>query len=133
MPVNTEQVRKSGRDIAANLSLHGYGVAYFAATELQKQLNDIIALLNDEDIKRAYGSRDIWQVIDQVATLELGGARNSIRYRTIASAGAVIILWLPDHADGLAHPGRAEILALAQIPNPLPLAKADHPTPHHPH
>jgi hypothetical protein len=128
MPVNTEQVRKSGRDIAANLSLHGYGVAYFAATELQKQLNDIIALLNDEDIKRAYGSRDIWQVIDQVATLELGGARNSIRYRTMASAGAVIIRWLADHADVLAQPGRAEILDLAQIRSPLPLAKGVKPT-----
>ncbi len=128
MPVNTEQVRKSGRDIAANLSLHGYGVAYFAATELQKQLNDIIALLNDEDVKRAYGSRDIWQVIDQVATLELGGARNSIRCRTMASAGAIIIRWLADHADVLAQPGRAEILDLAQIRSPLPLAKGVKPT-----
>src|SRR5260370_17755955 len=101
MPVNPEQVRKSGRDIAANLSLHGYGVAYFAATELQKQLNDIIALLNDEDIKRAYGSRDIWQAIDQVATLQLAGPRNSIRYRTLASARAVIYPWPAAHTH---HP-----------------------------
>ena len=123
MPVNTEQVRKSGRDLAANLSLHGYGVAYFAATELQRQLNEVIALLSDDDVKRAYGSRDMWQVIDQVATLELGGARNSIRYRTEATAGAIIIRWLADHADVLAQPGRADILDLTQIRSPLPMAK----------
>jgi hypothetical protein len=123
MPINTEQVRKNGWDLAANLSLHGYGVAYFAATELQKQLNDVVALLSDEDVKRAYGARDMWQVIDQVATLELGGARNSIKYRTQATAGAIVIRWLADHADVLSQPGRTDILDLAQIRSPLPLPK----------
>ncbi|MFA6986804.1 MAG: hypothetical protein WC213_11415, partial [Arenimonas sp.] len=37
--VSQEQVRKAGRDLAANLSLHCYGIAYFAATELQTMIS----------------------------------------------------------------------------------------------
>jgi hypothetical protein len=108
--VSVEQVRKSGRDLAANLSLHGYGVAYFAATELQSQIKDAITLLSDPEIRNAYGARDMWQVIDQVATLELGGARNSVRYRTMATAGAIIIRWLADRSDLLASSSRAPLI-----------------------
>jgi hypothetical protein len=97
--VSQEGARKAARDLAANLSLHAYGMAYFAAIELQQHITEIIAILSDEEVKTAYGARDMWQVIDQVATLELGGARNSVRYRTLATAGAIIIRWLANHAD----------------------------------
>lgn len=111
--VTQELVRKSGRDLAANLSLHGYGVAYFAATELQETIKDAIAILSDDEVKTSYGARDMFQVIDQVATLELpGGARNSIRYRTMATAGAVIIRWLADRAEQLAAVAGSPILTL---------------------
>lgn len=100
--VSLETVRRSGRDLAANLSLHGYGIAYFAATELQTQLNEAVTLLSDTEIKSAFGARDMFQVIDQVATLELGGARNSIRYRTLADSGAIIIRWLANRRMELA-------------------------------
>jgi hypothetical protein len=39
-----------------------------------------------QTIGTAYGQRDMWQVIDQVNTSELGGARNTARYRTQAGA-----------------------------------------------
>jgi hypothetical protein len=106
-----EIVRKSGRDLAANLSLHGYGVAWFAATELQDTIKDAIEILNDAEVKNSYGARDMFQVIDQVASLELGGARNGIRYRTMANAGAVIIRWLANHARELASPAGLVILS----------------------
>jgi hypothetical protein len=123
LTVNTQQVQKAARDLAANLSLHGYGVAYFAATELQSQIKDAISVLGNQEIKGAYGARDMFQVIDQVATLELGGARNSIRCRTMANAGAVIIGWLAARANLLASPGRVRILDLDVIrdENPRPL------------
>src|SRR4030095_9738068 len=38
--------------------------------------------------------RDMWQVVDQVATIDLGGAANTHSYRTMATAGATIISWL---------------------------------------
>ena len=129
MPVNAEQVREAGRDLAANLSLHGYGVAYFAAIELQTQLNDVISLLSDEEVKRCYAARDMWGVIDQVATLELGGAGNSVRYRTMATSGAIIIRWLADHADVLAQAGSAELIDLNQLRNALLTACGTEATP----
>ena len=108
--VSQEAVRKAARDLAANLSLHGYGIAYFAATELQAQINDIITLLSDEEIKNSYGARDMWQVIDQVSTLELGGPRNSTRYRTMAHNGAVIIRWLANNASRLSGSSLVPVL-----------------------
>jgi hypothetical protein len=108
--VSQEQVRKAGRDLAANLSLYGYGMAYFAATELQTQIREIIEVLSDPDVKGSYGARDMWQVIDQVAALELGGARNSVRYRTMAQSGAVIIRWLANNASRLSGVGRLKLL-----------------------
>ena len=116
--VSQEQVRKSGRDLASNLSLHGYGIAYFVATELQTQIQEAIDLLSEPDIKMAYGARDLWSVIDQVATLELGGARNSVRYRTMATAGAIIIRWLAERADKLASATTLSILDPAEISRP---------------
>jgi hypothetical protein len=116
--LSQEQVRKSGRDLAANLSLHGYGIAYFAATEFQNQIGEIITLLSDPEIKTAYGARDMWQVVDQVATLELGGAKNSVRQRTMATAGAVIIRWLAEHAEVLSGNNQVTVLNVSDIRNP---------------
>jgi hypothetical protein len=104
-PVSQEGLRKAGRDLAANLSLYGYGVAYFAATSLQEQIKDILEILQTDDVKSAYGARDMWQVVDQVASLELGGARNTVRYRTMAQTGGTIIRWLGNHAAALASFG----------------------------
>ncbi len=116
--VQQEQVRKSGRDLAANLSLYGYGMAYFAATELQNEINEIIELLSTPEILNAYGARDMWGVIDQVASLELGGARDSVRYRTMASAGGIIIGWLASHGPQLAAVGGGNILDENEIARP---------------
>ena len=118
--ISQEGVRKAGRDLAANLSLHGYGVAHFAATDLQAQLNEIIALLSDTETKNAYGARDMWQVIDQVATLELGGARNSSRYRTMAKTGAVIIAWLAKHARDLSSTSHTTLLNVPDLMQATP-------------
>lgn len=108
--VSQEQVRKAGRDLAANLSLYGYGMAYFAATELQNQVREIIEILSDEEVRASYGARDLWQVVDQVAALELGGARNAVRYRTMAQSGAVIIRWLARNAKRLSAVGGLKLL-----------------------
>ncbi len=123
--VSQEQVRKSGRDLAGNLSLHGYGIAYFAATELQDQIKEIQKLLSDPEIKNAYGARDMWQVVDQVATLELGGAKNSVRYRTMAHSGAVIIRWLANRAPILASSSLERVLKEEDIRSQISAKKRD--------
>jgi len=117
IPVSQQQVKKAARDLGANLSLHGYGIGYFAATELQNQIREIIGLLSDPDIKNAYGARDMWQVIDQVASLELGGAKNSIRYRTMATSGAIVIRWLAEHAQVLVSTDQIIVLDVNQLRN----------------
>jgi hypothetical protein len=122
-PVTQEGLRKAGRDLAANLSLYGYGVAYFAATSLQDQIKDIIEILQTDDVKGAYGARDMWQVVDQVASLELGGARNTVRYRTMAQTGATIVRWLGAHASELSAFGNVidetEVRRNIKSPNPM--------------
>jgi hypothetical protein len=127
MPVSLEQVRKSGRDLAANLSLYGYGVAYFAATDLQAQINDMADILKDPEVRSAYGAKDMWQVIDQVALIELGGNRNAVRYRTVARAGAVIIRWLAQNAKRLGN-GNSRPLIDTTAPVPADHRPLDNPT-----
>jgi hypothetical protein len=123
--VSIEQVRKSGRDLAANMSLYGYGVAYFAATELQGQINDMADILRDPEVRSAYGAKDMWQVIDQVALIELGGNRNAVRYRTVARSGAIIIRWLANEAKRLGN----GILVLDQAtPGPTGYKPLNDPT-----
>lgn len=97
--IGQQQVRKAARDLARNLSAHGYGMALYAAIELQAEINKIIQLLSHKDILRAFGALDMWQVIDQVAALELGGARNTARYATLATCGAIITAWLANNVS----------------------------------
>src|SRR5262249_2253571 len=42
--ITQERVRKAGRDLAGNLSLHGHCSAFFTADKLQKQIEEILDL-----------------------------------------------------------------------------------------
>ena len=99
--VHQEQVRQSGRDLAANLSLHGFGIAYFAATELQQEITDIIELFSEPEVKAAYASRDMYQVVEQIMLFAGGQVESSVQKRVTANAGAVIIRWLANNASRL--------------------------------
>ena len=116
-PVSHQQVRKAARDLASNLSLHGYGMAYYAAVELQEQIKFMIQLLGDKDIRGNFGARDMWQVIDQVATLELGGAKTSSRYRTLATCGTIITAWLAQNAPEIMS-ASGPLLDITEIRHP---------------
>ena len=113
--ISQQQVRKSGRDLATNVSSHGYGIAYPMATELQKEINDVMAILKSGEIQDAYGAKDMWQLVDQVAGLELGGAKNSVKYRTMASAGATVFAWLANKSTDLASTSYTPILDVTQL------------------
>src|SRR5262245_491959 len=98
---NDLALRRAARDLAQNLSLHGWGMALFAAVDLQKQISFAVRLLSDPEITSAYGTRDMWHVVDQVATMDLGGMANTNRYRTMAITGATIISWVAANAAKL--------------------------------
>lgn len=118
-PISHQQIRKAARDLAVNLSLHGYGMAYHAALDLQGQIKFMIDLLGDKEIMANYGARDMWQVVDQVATLELGGAKTSSRYRTLATCGAIITAWLANNADHIRRAG-GPIIDMDEVRQPRP-------------
>ena len=82
-----QRARKSCRDLAANLSLHGYGMAYYAAGELQKQLNFVIDVLGHPEIRANFAARDMWQVVDQINTLHRAGRRIRSSTRRSPPAG----------------------------------------------
>ena len=127
--ISAQQVRKAARDLASNLSLHGYGMAYYAALDLQDQIRTIIKLLSDADIRSAYGAKDMWQVVDQVATLELGGAKTSSRYRTLATCGAIITAWLADNVARINRP-TGPIIDINEVLSPLPRSSGQKATTH---
>jgi hypothetical protein len=103
MAVSQEQVRKAGRDLGANMSRNGYGIAYFAATDLQTSITEFIDVLQNAELRNVFGARDMWQVVDIVNANYLGGARNTQRYRTQAKAGAVIIRWIANNVNRLSN------------------------------
>lgn len=102
--VNNEYVFKNARDLAVNLSLHGYGAAHFAAVELQKLITDVKKMLSFSDVLNAYGVRDYNQLIERVSSNYLGGPVNGVRQRTMATTGKNIILFLAQHAPELSSP-----------------------------
>ena len=97
--VSDEQLRQAARDLASALSVRGSGVTHAAVQDLQEQMNFAVRLLSASEITSSYGVRDMWQLIDRVAQTELGGARNSSRYRALARAGAIIAAWLANRVS----------------------------------
>ena len=115
--VSQEQVRKAGRDLAANLSVHSFGIVRFAAAELQQTILEYRDLLSDPELRACFGARDMWQVMDQVNANYLGGPRNTHRHRTQARSAAVVIRWLANHHERLS--GRyGEVISMNALSNP---------------
>ncbi len=102
--LTAQQVFKNARDLAVNVSLHGYGIAHFAAVELQDTMKTVIKMLGYPDVLSAYGVNDIWQLIERVSGLYLGGSVNSVRQRTLAQSGADILQWLAKKQNVLVNP-----------------------------
>lgn len=128
MAVSQEQVRKAARDLGANLSRNGYGIAYFAATELQNTIISFRDILQDPDLRSAFGARDMWQVIDMVNVNYLGGAKNTHRFRTQSRAGAIIIRWISENIQRLANIS-GPVLSIDEISNPqMRIASGANPT-----
>ncbi len=114
-----QQMRKAARDLASNLSLHGFGMTYYAALELQGEIKQMIALLDDPEIKAAHGAKDMWGVIDVVATRDLHGARTSSRYRVLATCGAIITAWLANNIVKIMRP-MGVLIDMMDVRSPAP-------------
>lgn len=122
--VTNEYVFKNARDLAVNLSLHGYGAAHFAAVELQKLIKDVKKMLSFADVLNAFGVRDYSQLIERVSAVYLGGAVNGVRQRTMATTGKDIIQFLARYAADLSGSNAQQIQFLA-VPVPAPGKEQD--------
>ena len=107
-------VRKAARELAVSLSRHGWGGARMMARRLAADVDQAVDILGDDDLHRAFGAQDMWQVIDRVNTEQLGGARNVVRYRTQAEAGRRIIDWLADSDQASAARDVQLVMAVEQ-------------------
>lgn len=125
MAVSQEQVRKAGRDLGSNLSRNGYGIAYFAATEMQKSILEFRDVLSDAELRNVFGARDMWQVVDIVNANYLGGARNTHRFRTQSRNGAIIIRWIANHVQRLSNVS-GPVLMVDEIVNANLRPNGDH-------
>jgi hypothetical protein len=87
-----EQVRKAGRDLAANMTLYGYGGTFFVAQKLRAQIDRALRVLGTPEILAAYGVQSPFQVIERVAASDLGGTvPNIVRHKTMAESGKAIL------------------------------------------
>jgi hypothetical protein len=57
----------------------------------------------------------MWQVVEQIAVSDLGGAVNTARHRTLATTGAVVIAWLAQRSLVLTSSARSVVLDASQI------------------
>lgn len=111
------QVFKDLRDLAVNLSLHGYGMSHYAALELQETIKKIRTMLSHADLLAAYGVRDYFQLIERASQMYLSSNVNTLRSRVMAQSGSKIIQWIADHSAILAspRPPRADVLTDATL------------------
>lgn len=92
LSLTAEQVRKSGRDLAANMTLYGYGGTFFVAQKLKDQIARALTVLSVPEILSAYGVQSPFQVVERVAASDLGGTvPNILRHRTMAESGKAIL------------------------------------------
>jgi hypothetical protein len=72
-----------------------------AAPALIGHLREALEILDDPEIRNSYGARDIWQLVETLARMELGREFDVVRARTMAAAGTLIIGWLAQGVDAV--------------------------------
>ena len=103
---------RDARALATKASVHGAALVG-SVKQLSVIANLLRAVLQAPEIRKAFGARDMWQVIEQVAAVYLGGAHNVVRHRRLAQGGSALLEWVAEHAYALAKP-----VAPAPFPDP---------------
>jgi hypothetical protein len=91
--VGQADVRTRAKALALNLSTHGEGLSVFARN-LTAEVSQLLDLLRIPEFQEAFGVRDIWGLVQRVASQELGGSPGVVRRRTMAEQGMRIFAWL---------------------------------------
>jgi hypothetical protein len=70
-----------------------------AAPPLIAHLREALEILDDPEIRNAYGAHDIWQLVETLARMQLGREFDVVRARTMAAAGTLVVGWLAEEVD----------------------------------
>lgn len=82
---------RAGRALAGHLARR-YGAGFEAAAKLAMQVAELERLLEDPEVKEAFGAKDMWGVVDAVATKHLGSAKTDrARLRSRATNGRKLL------------------------------------------
>jgi hypothetical protein len=84
--------------LGLNLTAHASGGVAITAAALVRHAREALDLLAEPEIDAAYGATTVWQLVDRVSSLYLGGAQNVGRLRMRAEAAQRILTWLADGA-----------------------------------
>ncbi|MGC4001322.1 MAG: hypothetical protein QM767_29245 [Anaeromyxobacter sp.] len=87
----SENVRKTGRELSANLSLYGWGATHFDASRIAGHVRVAFDIVKDAQVQKAFGATSPWQVIERVAQQEFGVTPNIVKYQAMAASGQEII------------------------------------------
>ncbi len=93
-----EQVRKAGRDLAANVSLYGWAGTQADAHRLKEHIKTAFAILKMPQIQKAYGVSNPYQLIERVSANEFGQSPNIVKWRTMAEAGTALLNLISKYA-----------------------------------
>lgn len=96
-----ETVRKTGRELAANLSLYGWGATHFDASRMAAHVKIALDIVGDAQVQKAFGANSQWQVIERVAQQELGVTPNVVKHATMAKSGKRVIEILASNPKAL--------------------------------
>jgi hypothetical protein len=103
--LTAEYVRKAGRDLAANLSLYGWGGTHFAARRLNNHIATALDILKQPSIQKAYGVNNPYQLIERVCATEFNFTPNVVKHRTMADSGKKIMDIVAKYAKAWSNTG----------------------------
>jgi hypothetical protein len=112
----SENVRKTGRELAANLSLYGWGATHFDASRIAGHVKVAFDIVKDPQVQKAFAATTPWQVIERVSQQEFGVTPNIVKYQTMATSGQEVIRILASQPG--AFVSSVEEIHLALKPSP---------------
>jgi hypothetical protein len=81
-----ELVRKAGSDLGRISSLYGYAGTQFDARRIAEMVQRALRILTIPSLQRAYGVTNPYQLIERVASTNLGQSVNVVKYKTMAES-----------------------------------------------
>ncbi|CAN7462263.1 hypothetical protein [Paraburkholderia hospita] len=117
LALTQEGVRKSGRDLAANASLYGWGGSQPQARRLKQDVLRALAILGEPELQRIYAANSPYQVIERVASDEFKQVPNIIKLRTMGEAGKNIFNVLANNVKAWGATSARPLFTVVPKPN----------------